>query len=330
MRQRLMRAFDEFIDVRALSDQAVAELLMQKGVHITVDLNGYTQDCRPEILAWRGAPIQVNYLGYPGTMGAAFMDYILVDPFVVPPDQQPFYTEKLVHLPDCYQVNDRKRAIAEETPSRADCGLPAEGFVFCSFNNSYKLTPDMFNIWMRLLVAVPGSVLWLSKINEQMEVNLRREASARGVAPERLVFAPRKPSLSDHLARQRQAGLFLDTLPYNAHTTASDALWAGLPVLTCAGKSFAARVAGSLLHAVGLPELVTDNLADYESLALALARNPQRLQSLREKLQRQRDTMPLFDSGRFCRHLESAYESMWQRWRSGESPQTFSIKNEGN
>jgi predicted O-linked N-acetylglucosamine transferase (SPINDLY family) len=324
-----VQAFDEFIEVGKLTDRAVAELLLQKGVHIAVDLIGYTQNGRTEIFAWRGAPIQVNYLGYPGTLGAAFMDYILVDPFVAPPEQHPFYTEKLVYLPECYQVNDRKRAIAEGTPSRADCGLPPEGFVFCSFNNSYKLIPDMFTLWMRLLAAMPGSVLWLLKDNGPMEMNLRREAAARGVAPDRLVFAPRRP-LAEHLARQRLADLFLDTFPVNAHTTASDALWAGLPVLTCTGKSFAARVAGSLLQAVGLPELVTDKLEDYESLALALARDSQRLQTLKDKLLRQRDTLPLFDSARFCRHLEAAYESMWQRWRGGESPQSFSIKNEGN
>ncbi|MGH8119718.1 MAG: tetratricopeptide repeat protein, partial [Gammaproteobacteria bacterium] len=268
LRQRLARAFDEFIDARTFGDQAVAELLLKKNVHIAVDLKGYTTDCRPEIFAWRPAPVQVNYLGYPGTMGAEFIDYIVVDPFVVPLEQQPFYTEKLVQLPDCYQVNDRKRQIADVTPSRMDCGLPAEGFVYCCFNYSYKITPDIFTIWMRLLTEVPGSVLWLLKDNEQMEMKLRREAAARGVEPERLVFAPRRP-LAEHLARQRLADLFLDTLPVNAHTTASDALWAGLPVLTCAGKSFAARVAGSLLQAVGLPELVTDKLEAYESLALA-------------------------------------------------------------
>ena len=324
VRQRLERSFDEFIDVKTLDDKSVAELLVKKNLHIAVDLKGYTTDSRPEILARRPAPIQVNYLGYPGTMGAEFIDYILVDPFVVPPEQQPFYTEKLVHLPACYQVNDRQRQIAKATPDRADCGLPAEGFVYCCFNNSYKITPFIFTIWMRLLTAIPGSVLWLLKDTEQVEVNLRSEATARGVEPDRLVFAPPRP-LAEHLARHRLADLFLDTLPVNAHTTASDALWAGLPVLTCPGKSFAARVAGSLLHAVGLPELVTNNIEDYESLALALARDPQRLRSIKENLLRNRDTMPLFDSERFCRHLESAYETMWQWWRSGESPKPFSI-----
>ncbi len=237
-----------------------------------IDLNGYKPENRAKILAYRPAPIQVNYLGYPGTTGADFIDYILVDPFVVPANQQPFFSERLVHLPDCYQCNDDKREIAAATPSRAECGLPEEGFVFCCFNDSYKITPEFFDIWMRLLHAVPGSVMWLYERDTAAKANLAREASARGVAPERLVFAPRLP-LSEHLARHRLADLFLDTLPYNAHTTASDALWAGLPVLTCAGSTFAGRVAGSLLRAVGLDELITTSLEEYEALALRLVRD---------------------------------------------------------
>ena len=212
----------------------------------------------------------MNYLGYPGTMGAEFMDYILVDDFIVPPDQQPFFTEKLVHLPGCYQVNDSQREISPRTPSRAECGLPEDGFVFCSFNNSYKITPEMFDVWMGLLKAVPGSVLWLLEGNRFAPANLRREAEARGVAAERLVFAPRMP-LPEHLARHRVADLFLDTFPVNAHTTASDALWAGCPLLTLAGQTFVSRVAGSLLRAVGLPELITTSPEDYEAMALQLA-----------------------------------------------------------
>jgi predicted O-linked N-acetylglucosamine transferase (SPINDLY family) len=279
-------------------------------------------------LAYRPAPIQVNYLGYPGTMGANFMDYIIVDPFVVPADQQPFFTEKLVHLPDCYQPNDRKRVIAERTPTRTECGLPEEGFVFACFNNTYKITPVFFDIWMRLLRGTPGSVLWLLQDNHWSADNLRREANARGVAPERLVFAPRCP-LPEHLARHRLGDLFLDTLPYNAHTTTSDALWVGLPVLTCAGRSFAARVAGSLLQAVGLPELITHDLADYEALALRLATTPELLRDIRSRLERNRPTAPLFDTDRYCRHLEAAYREMWGLWQRGEPPRPIALPASG-
>ena len=228
----------------------------------------------------------------------------IADPFVLPMDQQPFYSEKIVHLPHCYQPNDSKRLISNITPTRAECGLPEQGFVFCSFNNTYKITPEFFSIWMRLLIAVPGSVLWLLDANELVKDNLRREASARGADPNRLVFAPRQPS-PEHLARHRLADLFLDTLPYNAHTTASDALWAGLPVLTCAGDTFAGRVAGSLLQAVGLPELVTFSPAAYEALALRLAREPALLQDLRHKLLGNRLTAPLFDIARYTRHYRN-------------------------
>lgn len=327
MRLRLQAAFDDFIDVRGMSDQQVAQRIAELGVHIVIDLKGYTQDARPEILAHRPAPIQVNYLGYPGTMGADFIDYILVDPFVVPADQQPFYTEKLVHLPDCYQVNDRQRDVATHTPSRAECRLPEDGFVFCCFNKIYKITPDFFDIWMRLLEAVPGSVLWLLRDSEVAERNLRREAQTRGVNPGRLIFAERK-KLPAHLARQRQADLFLDTLPYNAHTTASDALWVGLPLLTCAGRMFPSRVAGSLLHAVGMPELVTESLTEYEALARKLATDPELLHGFRERLAQHRATAPLFDTDRFRRHIESAYTQMWQIWEDGEAPKYFAVKPE--
>ena len=324
MRQRLEQAFDQFIDVRENSDAEVAQLMTDMGIDIAVDLKGHTNDSRPGILAYRPAPIQVNYLGYPGTMGANFIDYILVDPFVVPAEQQPFYTEKLVHLPECYQVNDSKREIADYTPSRSECGLPAESFVFCCFNNSYKLTPEIFNIWMRLINSVDDSVLWLLRDNEAAERNLRKEAQARGVDPQRLVFAPRQ-RLPEHLARHRVADLFLDTLPVNAHTTASDALWAGLPVLTCAGSTFAGRVAGSLLHAVGLPELVTDSLEEYESLALRLANEPELLGSIRETLIRNRASAPLFDTDRFRCHMEEAYTRMWKIHERGNEPRMFAV-----
>jgi protein O-GlcNAc transferase len=227
-------------------------------------------------------------------------------------------------LPDCYQVNDRRRSIGERTPSRAECSLPARGFVFCGFNQNYKITPEVFTVWMRLLQAVPGSVLWLSRNHPAVETNLRREAAARGVDPGRLVFAPFMDQ-AQHLARHRVADLFLDTLPYNAHTTASDALWAGLPVLTCAGRSFAGRVAGSLLQAIGLPELITTSLEAYEALALALARDPARLRTLRDRLARQRLTMPLYDTDRQRRSMERAYREMWRRHERGQPPASFAV-----
>jgi len=327
MRQRLLAAFDNFVEVGHMSDQQAAQQIAVLGVHIAVDLKGYTQDSRPEILAYQPAPVQVNYLGYPGTMGADFIDYILVDPFVVPMDQQPFYTEKLVHLPDCYQVNDRQREIAAQTPSRAECKLPGDGFVFCCFNKIYKITPDFFDIWMRLLKAVPGSVLWLIRDNETAERNLQQEALARGVNPERIIFAERTTQQA-HLARQRQADLFLDTLPYNAHTTASDALWVGLPILTCAGRLFPGRVAGSLLHAVGLPELVTESLAEYEALTQKLATDPALLQGLRKRLVQHRSDAPLFDTDRFRRQIEAAYSQMWKIRKDGGEPKPFAVQPE--
>jgi len=324
MRRRLIEGFDRFLDVREMADLDVANRIRELEIDIAVDLKGYTEDARALILARRPAPIQVNYLGYPGTMGAPFIDYVIADPFVVPADQQEFYTEKLVHLPECYQPNDRNREIAEETPSRAECGLPEGGFVFACFNNNHKITPEFFGIWMRLLQAVPGSVLWLLQDNPWTADNLRREAQARGVAPDRLVFAPRC-KLREHLARHRLADLFVDTLPYNAHTTTSDALWAGLPVLTCAGRSFAARVAGSLLLAIGLPELITHSVAEYEALALKLAGDPALLAGLRERLARNRLTTPLFDCERYARHLEAAYEEMWNIWQRGEAPRAIAV-----
>jgi protein O-GlcNAc transferase len=324
VRARLVRAFDRFYDVRATPDREVARLLRELRTDILVDLSGYTMGCRPEILAWRPAPVVVNYLGYPGTMGADFVDYIIADPIVLPFDRQPFYSEKIVHLPDCYQANDRKRAIAEGTPARQECGLPARGFVFCCFNSAWKITPVVFDVWMRLLAAVDGSVLWLLHERAEAEANLRREAAARGVDPARLVFAGRMPP-DDHLARHRLADLFLDTLPYNAHTTASDALWAGLPVLTCRGESFAGRVAASLLTAVGLAALVTASLDEYEAMARKLAGDRSLLAGFRARLACNRLQYPLFDSARFCRHIESAFATMWERWQRGESPASFSV-----
>ena len=280
MRRRLVQAFDRFIDLKDASIQESAQHIQQEGVDILVDLQGYTGNARTRILALSPAPIQVNYLGYPGTMGASFMDYILVDDFIVPPEQQPFFTEQLVHLPGCYQVNDSRREIAAQTPTRAVCGLPQEGFVFCCFNNSYKITPEMFSVWMRLLQAVPGSVLWLVEANRWVPANLRREAEARGVAGERLVFAPRLAS-PEHLARHRLADLFLDTYPYNAHGTASYALWAGCPVLTLAGETFASRVAGSLCEPSACSNWSRPASMAYEALALELSQDTEKLAALR-------------------------------------------------
>jgi len=324
-RARLIRAFDQFYDVRGKSDREVAKQLYEMQVDIAVDCSGYISDARPGIFALRPAPIQVNYLAYPGTLGTNSFDYVIADPTVLPFDQQPFYTEKIVHLPDCYQPNDSKRAIAVRTPTREDAGLPASGFVFCCFNNNYKITAPIFDIWMRLLNDVEDSVLWLFSDRELAESNLRREAAARGIDPLRLVFAHRVP-LENHLARHRLADLFLDTLPYNAHTTTSDALWAGLPVVTCCGQSFAGRVAASLLRAIGMPELVTNDLESYEKLALQLASAPLLLKDLRNRLRRNRLSCPLFDTDRYRRNIETAYYTMWKRWQSNQAPASFAVK----
>jgi predicted O-linked N-acetylglucosamine transferase (SPINDLY family) len=307
IRQRLVEAFDRFADVRPLSHIDAARLIHRDGIDVLIDLTGHTHGGRPQILAFRPAPVQVNFLGYPGTMGTDFIDYIIADPVCVPPGDEAFFSEKIVRLPDSYQPNDSKRQISPHTPSREAAGLPDQGMVFCCFNNAFKITPAVFALWMRLLSQVPGSVLWLLDANAAAKDNLRREAAKAGIAPERLVFAPRLP-LADHMARHRLADLFLDTLPYNAHTTASDALWTGLPVLTCRGETFAGRVAASLLTAVGMPELITASLAEYEALALTLANDPSRIAALKQKLAANRDTAPLFDTGRFARNIEAAYE----------------------
>ena len=324
MRARLTSAFDRFVDIRALSHRDAARRIHADKVDILVDLKGYTYHARPAISAYRPAPVQVSYLGYPATMGADFIDYIIVDPFVVPASQQPFFSERLVHLPCSYQVNDRRREVARAR-TRKDWGLPTEGLVLCSFNNSYKISPVFFDIWMRLLRSVPGSVLWLLETNALVKDNLRSEAEKRGVDSGRLIFAPVVPS-AEHLGRHQHADLFLDTLPCNAHTTASDALWAGLPVLTCSGGTFAGRVAGSLLMAIGMPELVTKSLEEYEQAALALARSPQRLIALRQKLQNNRDASALFDLPRLTGNIEAAYARMWQTWLAGQTPAAFSIE----
>jgi protein O-GlcNAc transferase len=328
VRERLSASFDRFIDAQRMSDDDVAQLVRELEIDIAVDLNGFTEGSRPFVFAQRPAPVQVNYLGYAGTLGQTAWDYILADRFVVPPGSEAHYAENVVVLPDCFMATDADRKIADRTPARAEAGLPPEGVVFCCFNNSFKITPDVFDVWMRLLGQVAGSVLWLSAANAAAVANLRREAEARGIAPGRLIFAPRVPGNEDHLARLRLADLFLDTGPYNAHTTAADALWAGVPVLTCPGSTFASRVAGSLLGAVGLPELIGGSLADYEALALRLASDPPRLSALRAKLARNRDLHPLFDTARFTRNIEAAYTAMWERAERGEPPRSFEVGGE--
>jgi predicted O-linked N-acetylglucosamine transferase (SPINDLY family) len=323
--RRIKASFDRFIDASAQSDQQIAELIRRHEIDIAVDLNGFTRNFRLGVFARRPAPLQVNYLGYAGTMGADCYDYIVADSTVIPKEHIEFYSEKVVWLPGSFMANDDQRAIAERVPSRAELQLPETGFVFCSFNQSYKIEPVVFDIWMRLLKAVDGSVLWLKDNDPTATANLRREAERRGVAAERLIFAPSVPDIADHLARQRQADLFLDTLLYNAHTTASDALWAGVAVVTCLGATFAGRVAASLVRAVGLPELVTESLADYEALALKLAREPEFLAATKAKLAENRKSFPLFDTQRFTHDMEAAYIQMWQRAQRGEPPENFAV-----
>ena len=319
IRTRLKGAFKNFIDVRNQSDKDVAERARSLEIDIAIDLGGHTQDSRTGIFAMRAAPLQVNFLGYPGTMGAAYMDYLVADPTIIPEQLRRHYSEKIAYLPS-YQPNDSKRAISAKAFNRQEFGLPHTGFVFCSFNNHYKITPGVFDVWMRVLKQVAGSVLWLSAGHDSAADNLRKEASLRGIAAERLIFAKPMPLLEEHLARHRLADLFLDTLPFNAHTTASDALWAGLPVLTCTAEAFASRVAASLLTAIDLPELITSTQAEYEALAIALATDPVRLKQIREKLERNRLSTPLFDARLFTRHIEDAYAQMYERHQADLPP----------
>ena len=317
LRQRMLDTFDHFIDARMMESRRIAEIMREMEVDVAIDLAGFTSDSRSEVFGMRPAPVQVNYLGYPGTMGTQYMDYIVADRHVIPPEHRQFYNEQVVYLPDAYLPAASGLKIADRTPTRAECGLPEEGVVFCSFNHDYKIAPHVFAVWMNLLRQVPGSVLWLMSRNPLSQENLRREAAARGVDPDRLVFAQRVPRVEDHLARYRQADLFLDTHPYNAHTTCADALMAGLPVVTCMGGAFPSRVAGSLLHAAGVPELVTTSLADYEALALQLARDPKRLAALKAQLIATQPTNALCDADGFCRNLEAIYTAMWRRTQLG-------------
>jgi predicted O-linked N-acetylglucosamine transferase (SPINDLY family) len=320
MRRRLEAAFDKFLDVRNRSDRDVASLARNLEIDIAVDLGGFsTKDCRMGIFSMRAAPMQVNYLVYAGTTGAEYIDYLIADSTLIPASNQKYFSEKIVYLPNSYQANDRKRRIADKTFTRAEVGLPEDAFVFCCFNNNFKIAPEVFDCWMRILKRVDNGVIWLFEGNTKATSNLRKEAEIIGVHPERLIFAKPMP-LSEHLARHRLADLFLDTLPYNAHTTASDALWTGLPVLTHIGETFAGRVAASLLNAIGLSELVATTPQAYEALAIELATHPENLAAIKSKLATNRLTTPLFDTQTFTRHIEAAYTMMYERYQADLPP----------
>ena len=324
MRQELIRSVDIFNDVREMNDKDVALLARQDNIDIAIDLKGYTQNQRLGIFAYRPARTQISYLGYPGNLGADFIDYIVADPIVAPFNQRHAYSEKIIYLPHTYQPNDNKRIISKNVTTKTDMGLPEEGLVFCCFNNNYKISINEFDIWMRLLGKVDGSVFWLFKSNLWAQQNLRLEAEKRGIKANRLIFAERIPQ-DEHLARQKHADLFVDTFNYNAHTTISDALWAGLPVVTKLGKGFPARVAGSLLNAVGLPELVTENEHDYEALILELAMNPRKLAIVKDKIAINRLSQPLFDTELYLKHLEDGYQQAYQNYFDGKSPETIIV-----
>ncbi len=323
-RRRIAQAVDRIVDISTMSDVEATAAIRAQGIDILVNLNGYFGAQRNGVFARRAAPIQVNYLGFPGTLGAKFMDYIIADAHVLPAENRRAYNEKVVWLPHCYQANDDRRAISTEHPTREDCGLPSSGFVFCCFNNAYKITPQVFDRWMRILSAVEGSALWLLDDSETAVANLRGEAEKRSVDSARLIFAKRLPP-PDHLARHRCADLFLDTLPYNAHTTASDALWASLPLLTCEGSRFAGRVAASMLRALDLPELITRNGSEFESRAIELAQHPAQLHEIRAKLADRRLATPLFNTLKTTRHIEAAFRTMRERWAAGLAPQHFAV-----
>lgn len=319
MHQRLKRSFDQFIDVAHLDDRQIANLSKEQGIDIAVDLKGFTQGSRLGIFAQRAAPIQVSYLGYPGTLSADFMDYIIADHTLICDENRSFFTEKIIYLPNSYQVNDRQRLVSAKTYSRADFGLPANQFIFCCFNNNYKILPAMFNEWMNLLQAVDHSVLWLFKDNDLAQQNLIREAQQRGITAQRLIFAERMDH-SEHLARLRLADLFLDTFPYNAHTTASDALSVGLPVLTLVGRSFASRVGASLLSALDIPELVTTSIEQYRSIGIQLANDPVKMNQLKQKLLQAINTKPLFDTPQITKDIEAAFLTIYERYLYQQAP----------
>ena len=319
IRTRIVSAVDNFFDIKDKNDLDIVKLARKHKIDIAVDLAGYTEFSRTGIFAYRSAPIQINYLGFPGTMGADFMDYIVVDSVLVPDECRQFYSENLIRLPNSYMVTDNTRKILGAAVSRSQMSLPEKGFVFCVFNNSYKVTPREFDVWMRLLRQVEGSVLWMRGTNKNAEENLRSEAEKRGVNSSRLIFAP-KVSIDEHLARHKLADLFLDTFIFNAHSTAVDALWAGLPVITKLGEGFGARVAGSLLNSLGMSNLVVKTEHAYEALALELATNPNKLKTVKRTLSENLLTTPLFDTERFTQHLESGYRQAYERFLTGQAP----------
>lgn len=321
-RRRRIEACVPIEPIRHVVAAEVTRRIRARGIDILVNLNGFFGQCRTEVFSLRPAAIQVNYLGFPGTIGAPYIDYIIADRTVIPEDHQPHYTEKVVYLPDCYQPNDSTRKVGAWPMRRADIQLPEDRFVFCCMNNVYKIMPAMYDVWMRILARVPGSVLLLYSKVPEAHLNLRAEAQARGIDPQRILFGP-PLSVEQHLARLRLTDLFLDTLPYNAHTTGSDALWAGLPVLTCLGRAFSGRVGASLLQAVGLPDMVTNTLAEYEELAVRLATEPARLATVRARLAAQLSQAPLYNTVRYTRHLEAAYTQMVGRARAGLAPHGF-------
>ena len=321
MRERLMSSFDQFFDVGSQSDQEIAKLSRLLDIDIAIDLGGFTKNARTNIFAYRAAPIQLSYIGYLGTMGAEYFDYLIADSTIISRDSEPLYSEKIIYLPS-YQVNDRKRRISNKAFTRKELGLPDSGFVFACFNNTYKILPATFDGWMSILKAVEGSVLFLYADNQLTEQNLKKEAEKRDIEPERIIFGQRLP-FDEYLARYHMCDLFLDTLPYNAGTTASDALWVGLPVLTLLGKSFPARYAASLLKAIELPELITYTQEEYESLAIELGTNPEKLATIKQRLTINRLTTPLFNTPLFTKHIEDAYTKVMERYWSNLPPDTI-------
>jgi protein O-GlcNAc transferase len=324
MRRRLECSFDRFVELQGMAAEPIAKRIHGLGIDVLVDLNGYIANARPELVMARAAPVQCHYLAFPGTLGSPAIDYQIVDPVIAPPGSETQFAEAIVRLPACYQPNDTRREVAAERPSRAACGLPERGVVLASFNNTLKLSPDVFGIWMRVLAAVPDSVLWLYADNETAHGNIRRAAASAGIAPERIVLA-RYASAAEHMARLANADLLLDCFPYGAHTTASDALWMGVPVLTQAGCSFASRVGASLVTAAGVPELIATSSVEYETRAIALGSDPGRLDALKARIAAQRSTCALFDTAGIARHLEAAYAEMWRRWSAGERPASFDV-----
>jgi predicted O-linked N-acetylglucosamine transferase (SPINDLY family) len=326
MRKRVSSAFNQFINVNLKNDKEVVQLSRDLNIDIAVDLTGFTTNSRFGIFIERCAPIQVNFLGYPGTLGSNHHDYIIADKILIPKENQKDYSEKIIYLPNSFLVNDSTKKISKKIFTREELGLPKNGFVFCCFNQSYKITPVIFDIWMRLLKKVEGSVLWLTEDNQIALNNLKSEAEKRNVNHEKLIFAKRMPSLADHLARHKCADLFIDTIPFNAITTANDALWAGLPVLTRAGESFSSRVGASMLNAVELNELITLTEKDYETLAIELATNPERLKQIKKKLEKNKLIKPLFNTKLFTKNIESAYTMMHEKYLKNLPLENIEIK----